>query len=256
LASATQSAFLCVTSIQLFITRPALGLKGSPIPSAMSAATRSSVSFRMKRPCDDIPNDLPFSMSPRIAPDLLSIKEKPRVRAKASATGTKRGSAPSIGAEFLFTDLFAGTTPFYQRWCVSCDSRTARYLCAMPSFDLASTYVCLSPSGSASTIEVTSEFWTTIDERSDLADGRLVAAFRCDADWPHWEMHPHGEEILVLLSGKLAMVFDEGGKERNVALEEGRACIVPRGTWHRAIVHVPGTLLGITYGRGTQHRDR
>jgi hypothetical protein len=90
----------------------------------------------------------------------------------------------------------------------------------MPSFDLASTYVCLSPSGSAATIEVTSQFWTTIDERSDLAEGRLVAVFRCDVDWPHWEMHPHGEEILVLLSGKVTMVFDEESEERNVALEE------------------------------------
>jgi mannose-6-phosphate isomerase-like protein (cupin superfamily) len=134
----------------------------------------------------------------------------------------------------------------------------------MSSFDLASTYVCLSPSGAASTIEVTPEFWTTVDERDDLAEGRLVSAFHCDADWPHWEMHPHGEEVLVLLSGRMTMVFEEGGdgtrgraiKERNVALEEGRACVVPRGSWHRAVVHVPGKLLAITYGRGTEHRDR
>jgi mannose-6-phosphate isomerase-like protein (cupin superfamily) len=126
----------------------------------------------------------------------------------------------------------------------------------MSSLDLASTYLCLSPSGGASTIDVTPEFWKTIATRDDLNEGRLVAAFRCAADWPHWEMHPHGEEILVLLSGKLTMVFEEGGKERNVLLEEGRTCVVPRGTWHRAVVHVPGKLLGITYGRGTEHRNR
>jgi mannose-6-phosphate isomerase-like protein (cupin superfamily) len=126
----------------------------------------------------------------------------------------------------------------------------------MFSFDPASTYVCLSASGRASTIEVTPEFWTTIDERDDLDDGRLVAAFPCDADWPHWEMHPHGEEILVLLSGRMTMVFEERGKERSVELQEGRACIVPRGIWHRAVVHVPSKLLGITYGRGTEHRAR
>jgi mannose-6-phosphate isomerase-like protein (cupin superfamily) len=126
----------------------------------------------------------------------------------------------------------------------------------MSSFDPASTYACLAPSGAASTIEVTPEFWTSIDGRDDLHEGRLVAAFACDADWPHWEMHPHGEEVLVLLSGKLTMVFDDGGKERDVVLEAGRACVVPRGTWHRAVVHVPGRLLGITYGRGTEHRAR
>src|SRR5260221_7234344 len=125
----------------------------------------------------------------------------------------------------------------------------------MSSFELSSTYVCLSPSGAASTIEVTPEFWQTIGERRELLDGRLVATFACDADWPHWEMHPHGEEVLVLLSGKVTMVFEENGKERSVPLEPGRACIVPRGIWHRAMVNVPGNLLGITYGRGTEHRD-
>ena len=122
------------------------------------------------------------------------------------------------------------------------------------SFDPSTTYVCLSPDGAASSIEVTPDFWPTIDRRTELHEGRLVAAFACDADWHHWEMHPNGEEVLLLLSGRLAMIFDERGKERRVDLEPGRACIVPRGVWHRAIVEVPGKLLGITYGRGTEHR--
>ena len=124
------------------------------------------------------------------------------------------------------------------------------------SFDPASTYVCLAPSGSASRIEVTPEFWSTIAARDDLAEGRLVAVFACAADWGHWEMHPNGEEVLVLLSGKITMIFEEGGLERDVELQPGRACIVPRGTWHRAIVAVAGQLLAITYGRGTEHRAR
>jgi mannose-6-phosphate isomerase-like protein (cupin superfamily) len=68
-------------------------------------------------------------------------------------------------------------------------------------------------------------------------------------------MHPHGEEVLVLLSGRIAMVFDDGTGTRTVDLVEGTACVVPRGTWHRAIVPVPSRLLAITYGRGTMHRD-
>jgi mannose-6-phosphate isomerase-like protein (cupin superfamily) len=127
---------------------------------------------------------------------------------------------------------------------------------SMPSLDLASTYLCLAPSGAASTIEVTPEFWATIHERKDLDDGRLVAVFASNADWPHWEMHPHGEEILVLLSGQMTMIFEARDGEESVELHEGRACIVPRGTWHRAIVHLPSKLLAITYGRGTAHRDR
>ena len=126
----------------------------------------------------------------------------------------------------------------------------------MSSFDPSSTYVCLAPDGSAFPIAVTPSFWGEIDERADLQEGRLIAAFESSADWPHWEMHPNGEEILVLLSGKMTMVFEERGTERKLPLNEGHACIVPRGTWHRAIVHTPSKLLAITYGRGTERRDR
>jgi mannose-6-phosphate isomerase-like protein (cupin superfamily) len=127
---------------------------------------------------------------------------------------------------------------------------------AMSSFDLAATYVCLDPSGAASTIEVTPDFWATIGQREDLVEGRLVASFACDADWPHWEMHPHGEEVLVLLAGRMTFVLDDGRAEKRVQLTPGRACIVPRGVWHRAEVPEASQLLGITYGRGTEHRPR
>jgi mannose-6-phosphate isomerase-like protein (cupin superfamily) len=127
---------------------------------------------------------------------------------------------------------------------------------AMPSFDLLSTYVCLSPDGSATTLEVTPEFWQTIAERADLGEGRLVAVFASDRDWPHWEMHPAGEELLLLLSGRMMFVFEDGAGERTVELTPGRACLVPRGVWHRALVPVASRLLAITHGRGTQHRAR
>jgi mannose-6-phosphate isomerase-like protein (cupin superfamily) len=134
--------------------------------------------------------------------------------------------------------------------------RRRRTLASMTAFDPTSTYVCLAPDGAASAIEVTPQFWATIGERAELREGRLVSAFHSDGDWPHWEMHPHGDEVLVLLSGQMTMIFDDGGNERSVVLEQGRACIVPRGTWHRATVQAPGVLLAITYGRGTQHRPR
>jgi mannose-6-phosphate isomerase-like protein (cupin superfamily) len=125
-----------------------------------------------------------------------------------------------------------------------------------PTFDLASTYVALAPSGAGETIEVTADFWETIDAREHLGEGRLVAVFSCDADWRHWERHPHGEELLVLLSGRVTMVYEMGGEERSVTLEPERAWLVPRGAWHRAVVHAPGKLLAITYGRETEHRPR
>jgi mannose-6-phosphate isomerase-like protein (cupin superfamily) len=127
----------------------------------------------------------------------------------------------------------------------------------MTSRDLTSTYLCLAPHGKVSAIPITPEFWATVGERDELRDGRLVAVYASSADWPHWEMHPHGDEVLILLSGSMTMVFEKrGGKEEMVELQEGHASIVPRGTWHRAIVRAPSKLLAITYGRETEHRAR
>jgi mannose-6-phosphate isomerase-like protein (cupin superfamily) len=127
----------------------------------------------------------------------------------------------------------------------------------MDALDLSRTYLCLAPSGAVTSIPVTPDFWPTIQTRAELGEGRLVAEFPCKADWNHWEMHPHGEEVLVLLSGEVTFILDEGGgAEGRVRLTAGRACVIPRGTWHRAEVHEPGRLVGVTYGRGTEHRPR
>ena len=68
-------------------------------------------------------------------------------------------------------------------------------------------------------------------------------------------MHPEGEEVVVLLSGSVDFVLDQGGAESTVALREpGAFAIVPRGAWHRALANAPVSMLFITAGRGTQHR--
>ena len=41
-----------------------------------------------------------------------------------------------------------------------------------------------------------------------------------------------------------------------IALRAGATCIVPKGVWHHFVVREPGEMLGITFGRGTQHRPR
>jgi mannose-6-phosphate isomerase-like protein (cupin superfamily) len=74
------------------------------------------------------------------------------------------------------------------------------------------------------------------------------------ADWRQYEMHPAGDEVVVLLSGAVTFVLEEAAGERRVALKPHQACVVPRGVWHRAIVDEPGAALFITRGAGTQHR--
>ena len=76
------------------------------------------------------------------------------------------------------------------------------------------------------------------------------------ATWSTWERHPAGEELVVLLSGRVDLIqeLDEG--EHVVALRPGQAVVNPPGVWHTAVVHEPGSALFITPGEGTEVRPR
>jgi mannose-6-phosphate isomerase-like protein (cupin superfamily) len=122
------------------------------------------------------------------------------------------------------------------------------------AIELSQTYVHLTDGPAARAIAVGPDFWETIGQRTDLAGGRLVMVYHNAADWTAWERHPAGEEIVYLLSGAVDLVLEEHGAARSVALRPGQAVIVPRGVWHRGVVHTPGDTLHITRGDGTEHR--
>ena len=124
------------------------------------------------------------------------------------------------------------------------------------AFDLATTYVQLDDGPAATAVPVDEQFWETVDRRPELHGGRLVGAFHNASDWDSWEMHPAGDELVCLLSGAIDVVLDEEHGERVVPLEAGKTFIVPRGVWHRAVVHEAGDTVHITRGAGTQHRPR
>jgi quercetin dioxygenase-like cupin family protein len=122
------------------------------------------------------------------------------------------------------------------------------------AFTLDGTYIHLKPDDSARAMEGGDRFWATIQERTDLEEGRLMGVTGQSKDWDHWERHPAGEEILTLLSGEMELVLDlEGGAQRTV-LKAGETFIVPRGIWHRALVKEAGRLMFVTPGAGTEHR--
>jgi mannose-6-phosphate isomerase-like protein (cupin superfamily) len=130
-------------------------------------------------------------------------------------------------------------------------------------FDLQRTYVFLEDGGRAPAIEVSEAFWhelmsgrPTSPDAALVANGAgwLTAVYAMDRDTPSWEMHPAGDELLVLLSGAIDVVLDGRDGQRVVALTAGASCVVPRGTWHRQIVRTPALELAVTYGKGTEHR--
>ena len=103
-------------------------------------------------------------------------------------------------------------------------------------------------------VEVDADFWAQIGERTHLHEGRLVTLTHSTSDWPVWEMHPAGDEIVYLLTGAVDLVLEEDQGQRTVRLRGRACCIVPKGVWHRAIVHEPSDVLHITRGKDTQHR--
>ena len=123
-----------------------------------------------------------------------------------------------------------------------------------PALDLTETYLHLSDGAAVTPIEVGPDFWSMLSGRRDLHAGRLVVVTHASGNWSTWEMHPAGDEVVSLLSGRVDLILQDGTREWTVALRARASVIVPQGVWHRAIVHEPSDFLFITRGAGTQHR--
>jgi mannose-6-phosphate isomerase-like protein (cupin superfamily) len=122
----------------------------------------------------------------------------------------------------------------------------------MPRLDLEDTYLSLDGKGALHAHPVEG-FWETVDD-NDQVLGTLVSGYVSREDWPNWEMHPEGDEVLILVEGRMTMVLDEPPGERRLEMDPGATCIVPKGIWHRALVAEPSRFIAITYGAGTTHR--
>lgn len=130
--------------------------------------------------------------------------------------------------------------------------------------DLNITYCFLEDGGRSHRIDVTPAFWEELmadDYRSPesklvgTGSGWLLSRYRMDRSPDHWEMHPEGDEMLILQSGRMEILLEnEPGNVRSVALSAGETCLVPKGVWHTQKVLEPSQLLAITFGRGTEHR--
>lgn len=121
-------------------------------------------------------------------------------------------------------------------------------------FDPTNTYVDLAPDGSTPLLRVTTDFWDRLASGALTVAGRMVSMQHMTADWPHWERHPAGDELLVLTSGEVDIILDEPDGERRVRLSDRAGFVVPRGTWHRAEIVRPAEVLFVTEGAGTEHR--
>jgi quercetin dioxygenase-like cupin family protein len=127
------------------------------------------------------------------------------------------------------------------------------------AFDLSSTYVHLGLGARAIPLphfEWTAEYLARYEaeHEADGPEGRLVTINHQVETWTTWERHPAGEELVVLLSGRVDLIQQVGGADHTIRMLPGQAVINPAGVWHRSVVHEPGDALFVTPGLGTEHK--
>lgn len=122
--------------------------------------------------------------------------------------------------------------------------------------DLSTTRLIINPEQSVTPRSVTPAFYAELGAVfGDFSGHTLVATHRFESPWSTWEVHPKGDEVVVLLSGDIDMVLWRGEAEQVVRLSEPGTCVViPRGIWHTARPHQATEMLFITPGEGTQNK--
>ncbi|HEV7633636.1 MAG TPA: cupin domain-containing protein [Steroidobacteraceae bacterium] len=125
----------------------------------------------------------------------------------------------------------------------------------MQPLNIESACVFLDADSGARSVPIDADFWPALMSGRLGPVRRLVSSFSYDADWPSWERHPAGEELVMLLEGDVELVLEtEGGETRVVLTRPGSYVLVPTNTWHTAKVRAPSRMFFITPGEGTENR--
>ena len=91
----------------------------------------------------------------------------------------------------------------------------------------------------------------------DGSEGRLVSMYTFTESWPTWEVHPHGDEVVICVAGRMILHQEHpDGSTATVELNAGEYVINPPGVWHTADIEAEATGVFITAGAGTEVRPR
>lgn len=117
------------------------------------------------------------------------------------------------------------------------------------AIEMTANYVQLAPDGSSQVLRVRRGPHPNLP-------GFVVGAPTLTRDAPHGgELHPDGDELLLILSGRVQVILSEGeDDEESVEVRGGQSFIVPRGMWHRVRVLEPASIVHITPGPKSRHR--
>ncbi|WP_237132327.1 cupin domain-containing protein [Pseudohongiella sp. O18] len=122
--------------------------------------------------------------------------------------------------------------------------------------NLLKDFVVMSPNKAATVERFDPGLYERLDKTYGSFEGHdLISCHEFDVDWPSWEMHPHGDEIVVLLAGSTTFHLQAEDGDKTIELSEpGQYVIVPKGIWHTAKTPEFSRVLFITPGQETQNR--
>lgn len=125
---------------------------------------------------------------------------------------------------------------------------------------LAEHCVFLAGGGHMSPHARTADFFRNAATDPAFSNGYVLAVHNVttpqDVHYPVWEMHPDGDELLIVISGALSAEYRENDAIRSVALPQLSALVVPSGLWHRLVVAAPSVLMAVTPRHNTVHQER
>lgn len=125
-------------------------------------------------------------------------------------------------------------------------------------FELASNYLRMRPDASVEVMPVDDTFWPRLmsGQMGDFKNEFLICHLSFTEDWPTWEIHPNGDEIVFLVSGTAEFYLEspEGEVSSLVLNQPGHYVFVPQGHWHTAKISQPTSMVFFTPGEGTENR--
>ena len=121
--------------------------------------------------------------------------------------------------------------------------------------NLAEVFAVLKPDLSVQQVVNEPSLYVELDENFAGFKGHvLIAMHDFSEDWPSWECHPAGDEIVVLLSGRCEFLLKTENSIQTLLLTEpGDYAVVPQGVWHTAKIAEMAKVLFITPGENTQN---
>lgn len=125
----------------------------------------------------------------------------------------------------------------------------------MPGNHLSKSAIVVTPKQTCEVVPLGADLYERLDrDYANFTGHSLIAMHHFTADWPTWECHPHGDEIVCLIDGTAEFLLQtDAGVVSTVLDSPGSYVRVPANTWHTACIGSSATCLFFTPGEDTQN---